>query len=447
MKKILLIILIIIICLYSVPAFAQKNENNTLELNSSAAILMENSTGRILYEKNPHQKMYPASITKIMTALLALEKGNLDSVVTASPNAISSISYDSSNIGMLIAEEMTLENLLYGLMVASANEGANVIAEHISGSIDKFVKLMNTRAKELGAKNTNFTNTNGLPNDNHYTTAYDMAIITKEAMKHEKFMEIVNTDYYELPPTNKYKETRYLSNTNYLINKAHVKPDANYLYDPAIGVKTGWTTKAKHTLVAAAKKNNMELISVVLGAEKEGNKVYSYDDTINLFEYGFNNFSLQTIVSPGEIVKEVEVLEAKDGENIMLVTKNHLEGIMPKNFNKDDITKKINMYKDVEAPVKKGDVLGSVTYTYNNYELGKVDLISDRNVEKEPVKVIEKHATEFLGITWVRISLYIVAGILMLIIILLIIRKIRRKNRNIYSTRGKVRYFKNRRRR
>jgi D-alanyl-D-alanine carboxypeptidase (penicillin-binding protein 5/6) len=443
MKKITIIFITIIISFNILTVYAEPPKSDMV-LNSPSAILIDGSSGRILYDRNAYTQMYPASITKIMTGLLALENSNINDMVTASPTAISSISLDSSNIGMLIGEEMSMEHLLYALLVASANEAANVIAEDISGSIGDFVELMNQRAKELGTKNTHFTNTNGLPNDEHYTTAYDMALIAKQAMTIPEFRKIVATSYYEMPPTNKYSEVRYLSNTNYLINKAHVKPDANYIYPEATGIKTGWTSKANHTLVASAKKGDLELITVVMGSEKEGNRIYSYEDTIKLFDYGFNNYSIQTIISPGEIVKEVNVLEAKNNENILLLTASHLENLMPKNFNIEEIENKVEL-KEIVAPIKKGDILGTVTYSYKGFELGKLNLVSDRNVEKEPVDIIKENAFSFIDKPWVKIALYILGAIIILIIILFFIGISKRRRR--YSSRRNKMYVNSRRKR
>ncbi|NLY42595.1 MAG: D-alanyl-D-alanine carboxypeptidase, partial [Clostridiaceae bacterium] len=296
-KKTAIIITIILCFTYYIPVLSYAAE--APEIDCPAAILIDSASGRILYERNMHQKMYPASITKIMTAVLALERGNLKDMVTASLDAVTSVGPGGSHIGILPGETLSLEDLLYGLMVASANDGANVIGEYISGSMDEFVNLMNQRAIELGAINTHFTNTNGMPDDEHVTTAYDMAMIAKHAMTIPKFREIVSTSYYEIEPTEKYKEKRYLSNTNHLINKYRATKSYNYYYEPAIGIKTGYTDQANYTLAGAARKNRIELITVVMGGKAVDGKLQIYEDTIKLLEYGFNNFSTQTIVRPG----------------------------------------------------------------------------------------------------------------------------------------------------
>lgn len=434
-KKIAIILLILfIVNILSLPVYAQ-----TPSINSPSAILIDSATGRILYEKNAHEKMYPASITKIMTAILALESNkNLNDIVTASSEAVLSIERGSSNIGILPGEQLTLEQLLYGLLVASANEGANIIAEYIAGSVDEFVKLMNKRAAELGAKNTHFVNANGLHDDDHYTTAYDMALIARHAMTIPKFRELVNTAYYEIPPTEKYKDTRYLSNTNQLINKYR---GTKYLYESAIGIKTGYTSKAQHTLTAAAKQNGLELIAVVMGAKLEGTKYYSYEDTINLFEYGFNNFSIQTVVKPGEFIEEVPVLEAKNNERVILQTEQPLEALLPNNIDKSAIEKQVYPLANIKAPISKGDVLGFVTFKYDNQELGRVNLIADRNIEQEPMVIVKNKALSILNSLWLKIPAALL-GLLILFSIIMRILRSRRKSRYTFARdKRKVRYI------
>jgi len=420
-KSIAVFILLFIFTIYAIlPVNAQEPE-----INSPSAILIDASTGRILFEKNIHEKMYPASITKIMTAVLALEKGNLDDMVTASYNSVMSIDAGSSNIGLLPEEQLSLENLLYGLMVNSANEAANIIAEHISGSIDEFVNLMNQRAKELGAYNTHFVNTNGLHDDNHYTTAYDMTLIAKHAMTFPKFREIVQTIIYELPPTNKMKEIRYLSNTNLLINYYKSR---KYIYEPAIGIKTGYTSKAGHTLVAAAKKGDLELISVVMCAKLEGNKNYCYEDTIALFQYGFNDFSIQTVVKSNDVVHEVTVEEAKDNQHVLLLTEKSLSALLPDKVDKSLIVPTINLIDEIKAPVKKNVILGSVSYTYQNQLLGEVNLIADRDVESDPILVIKNRLIQFANKKWVKYTGMVILSLFLIRIAVLKLSPARKRS-------------------
>jgi D-alanyl-D-alanine carboxypeptidase len=436
-KKLAIIFLFLfLVNIFPTCVFAQD-----LDIHSPSAILIDSATGRILYEKNANEKMYPASITKIMTGILALEEGKLNDVVTASSNAVLSLEPGSSNIGILPGEEMTLEQLLQGLLIASANEAGNIIAEHISGSLEEFVKLMNQRAIELGAKNTHFVNACGLHDDNHMTTAYDMAMIARYAMTIPKFRELVNIDYMEMPPTNKYKEIRYLSNTNRLINRYRNTPQSNYLYEPAIGIKTGYTSKANHTLVAAAKKGNQEYITVVMDAKVENYTYYSYEDTLKLFKYGFENFSYQTIVKPGDILEESPVIEAKNNEHVILQADTSLEALLPRDVKEEEIIKESYPLQNIKAPVKKGDVLGFVSYKYKGETLGKVNLVADKNIEQDPIEVVKNKTLSIMDTLWFKISAGVVASVVLLSIVLIIIARMKRRRNTFAGSKHKISYL------
>lgn len=251
-----------------------------------SAVLIEASTGTILYEKKCDKKMYPASITKIMTALLTIENCSLDETVTFSENSITSLSYDDANIACQIGEQMSVKECLYALMLSSANEVATALGEHIAGSEAEFAKMMNERAKQTGTKNTNFVNANGLHDTNHYVTAYDMAMITRAAAEYPLFNEIVNSTTYTIKKNNKRKE----SFASYQRHKM-VWPTSGYYYDGIIGGKTGFTDQAGTTLVTYAERNGMTLIAVVLNS----NSYNVYTDTQILLDYGFNNFNLVNI--------------------------------------------------------------------------------------------------------------------------------------------------------
>lgn len=223
-------------------------------IDGDAAIVIDADTGAILYSKNIEGKEYPASITKIMTVLLALENGNLADVVTFSENAVYSIEFGSSHLGLTEGEELTLEQCLYGIMLASANEISNAVAEHIGGDIDTFVQMMNDKAAQLGCTGTHFVNVHGLHDENHYVTARDMALIMQAAMKNEKFREIISTVEYYYPETNLVDEKRYFMNHHKMI------AEEGELYDGCIGGKTGYTDEAWNTLVTAAERDNLEVI-------------------------------------------------------------------------------------------------------------------------------------------------------------------------------------------
>lgn len=257
-------------------------------VEAEAAIVMEATTGSILYAKNMDEKRFPASITKIMTTLLALENCNLQEKVTFSESAIGSIGPDSSSIGGLTGEEMTMEQCLYAVMLASANEVSSAVAEHVAGSIEAFVDMMNAKAKALGCTHTHFHNANGLPDEEHYTTARDMALIAREAWRNPSFRKITGTTEYQISATNKMAEIRYLANHHKMLCTP------GYQYDGCVGGKTGYTDAAMNTLVTYARRRDMTLICVALRT----NGLPIYTDTRDMLDYGFANFQNKKIARP-----------------------------------------------------------------------------------------------------------------------------------------------------
>ncbi|MBR1693593.1 MAG: D-alanyl-D-alanine carboxypeptidase [Lachnospiraceae bacterium] len=250
-------------------------------IGAEAAILMEANTGTILYEKNIHEELYPASTTKMMSCLLAVENCSLDEMVSFSKEAVFGIERGSSNAGIDVGEQIELEECLYIILLYSANEVTAAVGEHVAGSIDGFVDMMNEKAKELGCQNTHFNNTNGLPDENHYTSAYDLALIAKEFYKNETLCKIASTSFYTVYPTPTQPDQWDMQNHHKLCK--HL----TYEYDGFIGGKTGFTSVARQTLVSGAERNGMRLICVILMEESP----YQFTDTVTLFDYGFNNFS------------------------------------------------------------------------------------------------------------------------------------------------------------
>lgn len=254
------------------------------QIGAQAAILMDVNTGVILYSKNIHEHLYPASTTKIMTTLLAMENGNLDDMVEFSHDAVFSVPRDGSNMGMDAGESITLEECLYGIMVASANEAANAAGEYVSGSIDDFVALMNERAEEMGCKDTHFVNANGLHDPQHYTSAYDLAVISGYFFRNEMLCKISNTARYHFEPTPTQPDDFYVNNKHKLIN-------GEIPYDGILGGKTGYTDDSRQTLVTCAEQNGMRLVCVVFKEESPD----QFTDTAELFDYGFQNFQVLNI--------------------------------------------------------------------------------------------------------------------------------------------------------
>lgn len=280
-----------------------------MRIYSEAAILMEEKTGKILYEKNIYDRKYPASTTKILTAIIAIENCDLNETQVASQSAISALKSGYTKANIQVGEEFTIDQLISVMMIQSANEAANIIAEHISGSVEEFSKLMNQKAKEIGCLNTNFVNPNGMHDENHYSTAYDMALIARYCMKNEKFREYAVLKETSLPRTEYWQEEqveengeRIFYNTNNMLQK-----DNKFYYPTCIGIKSGFTTPAKNCLISASNKNGFELISVILHAEStEDGQSARYIDTINLFNYGYENYKLSDILEEYDMTENVE---------------------------------------------------------------------------------------------------------------------------------------------
>jgi len=299
--KSLAVLLFLILCISNIFAVEIPN------LYCKSAIIVDNDSGKTLFGINANEKIYPASTTKVLTAILALENLDINSSAVVSKEAIN-IPYDSSNAALKQGEIMTIKDLLYALMLKSGNDCANVLGEAVSGSVDKFVILMNQKAKELGCTNTNFTNTHGYHDDNHYSTPSDMMKILSYAIKNETFVEIFSTKEYTIDATNKTSIKRTYQNTNRLI----LTKDESYLsryYEYCIGGKTGYTDEAGRTLLAYGKKDDKNLIIGIFNASASGNVDVRYTDAINLFEYGFNKFEKTKIINKDDYTFSYENYE------------------------------------------------------------------------------------------------------------------------------------------
>lgn len=357
MKRILFFFITMFFCLnaFNISAFALEN----IDLTSEAAILIDADTGQILYEKNSQQILAPASITKILTSIIVIEKCNLQDKVIVGKNPPF---VGGSKIYIHEGEEFTVEQLLYALMLASANDVAEALAEHISGSVEEFTKLMNEYAYKIGCKNTYFSNPHGLYDENHYTTAYDMALIAKYAMKNEVFKTIVSTRQYIIPPTNKQPETRYINNHNKLLWNG-----GKYYYQYATGIKTGYTIKAKNTFVGSATKDGINLIVVVM---KSPSPVYN--DVIKLFEYGFNNYSKEKLI---DSTVPYTYLKLNEGKTLIPVAANR-DFYFMKNINDNKIPAQNVILKQNIKSIHKNEVVGKIELLIDGKVIDSIDLIS-----------------------------------------------------------------------
>ena len=352
---------------------------------AEAALLMDLDSGRLLYSKNAQQQLYPASTTKMMTGILAIENGNMEDRVTATYAALKDITNEDSHMGILIGEELTMEQLVNGMMVYSANDAANVIAIHMAGSMEEFVDMMNTKAVELGMKNTHFSNPCGVHDADHYTTAEDLAILAKYCMQNETFREIVKKPIYNMPATNKYGLERNLPTTNLFLSRAR---SSYHYYQPCIGIKTGHTSQSGYCLVAAAEHDGVELLTVVMNCKNtnENEGAYSYVDTKKLFEFGFNNYREKIIAEPGDIIADTKVNEAKNGLRVSAMVPDEIKVLIPANTDKEnDIQKEIDIPESLDAPIEKGTKVGSVVYSYDGKSLARVELVAANTVERNEI--------------------------------------------------------------
>lgn len=340
------------------------------DVYSDAAIVMEASTGLILYEKNIYEKYYPASITKIMTALLALENCSLSETMTMSHEAEWNVDFNSSRIGLVEGEQISMEDALYAVMLESANEVAYGVAEHVAkGTVDDFAQMMNERAKELGCTNTNFVNPHGLHDDNHYTCAYDMALISKAAIAIPEFRKITGSRTHQIPPTNK-NVLRYLANHHRFIRKT-------LTYDGAIGGKTGGTDEAKTTLVTFAERNGLLLIAVVLYVDTA---LHAYEDTAKILDFGFENYSLYNIEQTAQTTLAAfpslftKAVPFTKGSESTLRIRDNSNIILPNTADINDAQKSV-LLKPVEEFVHGDNVIGQIVYTFAGKYVGFADII------------------------------------------------------------------------
>lgn len=368
---------------------------------SEGAVLMESSTGKVLYGKNENEKLYPASTTKILTAILAIEECSLTDKITARKTAIMSIPSGYSNAAIQPNETLTVQELLDLFLIHSANEVGYILAEHISRSIENFSTLMNKKALELGCQNTHFTNPSGLHDTEHYSTAYDMALIARYCMKNETFRNIVAKTSCTVEATDKY-EKRYFKNTNDLIN-----PSSRYYYEYAIGVKTGFTSQAKNCLISASLKNNLELITVALGAEAtEDGRSGRYIDTLNLFEYGFTNYKKQHIKTVNTVVDEITIENAtKDTKNLSLLLKDNITALVPTDLDFANLTYSIKLNEDISAPISKNDILGKIIYNIDGVTYSS-DLVASHSVEEFNISSLLVQTALAIVVLFILIKLF-----------------------------------------
>ena len=359
--------------------------SNSPALDATAALLVSPDSGMVLYSKNADQKRYPASTTKIMTALLTLENvSNLDETVTSEAVDFENVTADSSNAGILLGEQVTVRDLLYALMLPAANEAAYMLARHVGGSWEQFVDMMNDRAAELGCTGTHFCNPCGLHEEDHYTTAHDLYLIAKEAMTDVTFRDIVSTVQHRMAKTNLHEE-RIIYTTNQLIFSSF-QP---WSYANCLGIKTGHTSQAGNCFVGYAEYGDAKLFSVVLGCS-DSSKEYpsvaaSFTDTKKLCQWGFENFTSKTLARQGEEVTYTKVKLSTDTNQLLLTAKADVVALLPKDLDVKALELVEDIPEEVKAPVKAGDPIGTATYRYNGTDYGTVELVALNDISRSTV--------------------------------------------------------------
>lgn len=444
MKKRRFFALFLVLCLLTSLLSVSASAFEEIDVDARAALLVEQETGEVLYAKNIHEKNYPASITKLMVALLvfeAIDAGqlSLDQPITARESAFAGLSIYGSTAGIKVGEVLTVEQLLQCMLIVSANEACNILAEAVcgEGNISLFVQRMNERAAALGCENTHYVNTSGLHDPDHYTTAWDIYLITRALLPYDKFMEICNSKSAEIPAT-EHNEKHVLHSTNRLISNWR---ELGYLYRDAQGIKTGSTEEAGHCLVSSAVRGGRRLVSVVLGAEKvtladgKSTLTKSFSETSRLFDYGFDSFSSREIISVDEPVREVPVALSSEANYVVVHPAESITRMLPRELDLSELERAITLPESVDAPIAAGDELGEMTISYNGTAYGTVKLLALSDVSASWLLVAKHNVVEFFSRTVVKLVL---AAVVLLLLALLFLRGAGRGRRYGKRSRGRT---------
>ena len=417
------LLLIPMVLSLTLPATAIGQDD--LNLFCTNAALLDANHGDLLYDMKANERAYPASITKVMTALLVVEAisyGQLspDTVATVSSSAVQGIPSEYVTGAFKAGEEISIENLLYCMLLESDCDASNILAEAVDGTVPDFVAHMNRKAGELDCQGTHFTNTYGLHDENHYSTAYDLALIMEAALEYDLFRDVIKTPSYRVPATNLSGE-RYFFNKNALISNLYYE---GYVYDKCIGGKTGTTDDAGRCLVAASEDGDELLISVVLGSGPmqvpgdEKLKQGQFRESRRLLEYGFDNFHRVTITKDSEPVATVKVTMSRQADEVNLKPQGSIVRTLPKSMDLDDIETKIRLFaEEVEAPVEAGAVMGAMTLSYNGEVYGTLDLVAVTSVERSDLLYKKQQFFDFFQTTGVKLALS--AALLLAAVVLL----------------------------
>ena len=408
------------------PALATE-ESDSFTVNAASALLLDADHDEVLYEQNADERRFPASITKVMTGLLtaeAIDRGelSLDTQVTLGDDLYTGIGEGGSTQDLKPGEVLTVRDLLNCALIPSANEACNALASLVAGSIPAFVDLMNQRAAELGMTGTHFVNPHGYHDDDHYTTARDVSRMCLEAMKHPDFRQIVSSVSYTVPATNLHAE-RVLHDTNALVSNFRVR---GFLYQYAIGIKTGSTPEAGYCLASAAEKNGRTMIGVILGGvnwkDSAGNAVENnyLRESKNLLEYGFNHFSRKTILSGIDPIGTIPVKLCADQDYVTVQPASSLEASLPNDLDPASFQRQIDLPERLDAPIEKGQPLGTITLSYEGKEYGTIELVATSSLERSQFLFVIDQIQRFFSHLWVKLLLLV----LVLLILIFFLRRL-----------------------
>lgn len=417
-------VIILAVSFISIPSFAAYTPD--FEVTAKGAYLVNLETDKVIFEKNAHEKLYPASLTKLMTCLLLVELvPDLDNTIITAKAAILG-TFASQNVslaGILAGEQLTARELLYCMLLQSGNEAAAIVADYLGDqSINNFIDMMNTRARELGAVNTHFMNPHGLHDENHYSTAYDMYLIAKEAVKHKVIVDIASTYSYQLRETNK-RAPEWLVSTNKMMQKG-----SDFYRSYIKGLKTGTTTPAGKCFVAYAEKNGYSYISVLLGSAYKdeagkilpGNAVFS--ETAKLLDWAFNSFSLKTLLPTDSSCAQIPLRLSSESDALLLYPLEKIVALIPDGIDPSSVQIVTHTNTFAEAPVKKGDILGYVEVKLADEVVGITDLVSDRDMERNGFLYMGHLFKTVLTSFWVKLALVLFI-LFALIYVILVIRQ------------------------
>jgi D-alanyl-D-alanine carboxypeptidase (penicillin-binding protein 5/6) len=420
-KKIISFIIFILFA--TLPNFVAKAESQftpTFDITSKSAYFVNLDTNTVVFQKDINARRLPASLTKIMTCLLVFENvKDLNETFTSNYDDYPAEIHGTSTADIRIGETLTIDQLINCAMVQSANEACNILARRVSGNIANFVALMNKRAKELGCKDTVFANPTGLQNDNHYTTAYDMYLITKEAMKYPHFMEIAALSRYPIPQTNK-NIPRVLVTTNLMIDSVN---GGNLYYKYAKGIKAGRVDVNDRSVISVATKSGFSYLCIMMGGGTSGaGEDLSMLESKHLYEWAFSNISFKQVASANDPIAQVPVTLAWNTTIVLLTPQKDLFALFPNNVDIGTIKKDVKLKNSVQAPIKKGQVLGDVTFLYNNNVLGTMPLVASQDVARSTPLYYAYVLQNFVNSIWFKVVVGLIIALLIAYFILIIIR-------------------------